>query len=330
MENGKILMEFKLKKISGDASFREFYKIQKKTSTSILVRALKEKFKNLVVYAAINDLLKKNKIKAPKLINQYFDQEMMEIENLGDYSFIELVKKKKNKIYEYKKIVDILVKIQKINLKKKIRFKKYEIKFLEYNLSELNKESDLFFKWYLKNNCKKKGFLKYKKKIRKKLNNLYKKLYFKNNCFVHRDFHADNIMVKKKEFGIIDSQDAIKGNPLYDVASLIDDVRIKTNNTFKTSLFKYYLSKKPKIKKQEHYLAKRDFSILSIQRNLKILGIFVRLYKRDGKPNYLKFLPYTWKLIELRLDNKIFDNLKRLLNNAVPKKNRNKVNFNAN
>ena len=69
---------------------------------------------------------------------------------------------------------------------------------------------------------------------------------------------------------------------------------------------------------------------MSIQRNLKILGIFVRLFKRDHKSSYLKYLPYTWELLELRLKNPIFINLKYLLNKAVPKKNRNKVNFNDN
>ena len=87
-------MQFKLKKISGDASFREFYRIQKKANSSILVRSPKEKFKNLVVYAAINDLLRRNNIRAPRLINQYFDEDMMEIENLGDHSFLEIIKKK--------------------------------------------------------------------------------------------------------------------------------------------------------------------------------------------------------------------------------------------
>ena len=64
--------------------------------------------------------------------------------------------------------------------------------------------------------------------------------------------------------------------------------------------------------------------------NLKILGIFVRLGKRDSKPSYLKYLPYIWKLLELRLKNPIFINLKYLLDKAVPKKNRKKVNFNDN
>ena len=178
---------------------------------------------------------------------------------------------------------------------------------------------------------KKKEFQKNKNKIKKELNILYKKLYFQKRCFVHRDFHASNIMIKNKKFGLIDSQDALKGNLLYDVASLIDDVRIKLPHELKSSLFKYYLSKTNKIKKgKEKLLAKNDFDILSVQRNLKILGIFVRLCKRDNKSNYLKYLPYTWQLLELRLKNSIFINLKYLLDKTIPKKNRKKINFNDN
>ena len=64
-------MQYKIKKISGDASFREFYKIEKINKSTILVKANKDKFKNLIVYAAINSLLIKNKIKAPKLVQEY-------------------------------------------------------------------------------------------------------------------------------------------------------------------------------------------------------------------------------------------------------------------
>ena len=72
---------------------------------------------------------------------------------------------------------------------------------------------------------------------------------------------------------------------LYDVASLIDDVRIKIPKSLQNGLFKYYIQKSKFAVKDQSYL-KNDFDILSVQRNLKILGIFVRLYKRDGKPNY--------------------------------------------
>jgi len=329
--DGKNLMRYKIKKISGDASFREFYKIEKNSKFTILVKANKDKFRNLIIYAAINKLLIKNKIKAPKLVREYFVKNMMEIENLGSYSFLEHIKNKKNKFDDYKKLIDLIIKLQKINFKKDIKFRNNKIKVIKHNLFELHKESDLFFDWYLKNNSKKKEFKKNKNKIKEELNILYKKLYFQEMCFVHRDFHASNIMVKNKKFGLIDSQDAIRGNLLYDVASLIDDVRIKLPTKLKSSLFSYYLSKTPTIKKNaEKLLAQNDFDILSVQRNLKILGIFVRLFKRDNKLIYLKHMPYIWKLLELRLKNPIFINLRYLLNNAVPLKNRKKVNFNDN
>jgi aminoglycoside/choline kinase family phosphotransferase len=324
-------MQYKIRKISGDASFREFYKIEKNSKSTILVKANKNKFQNLIVYAAINEILIKNKIKAPKLIKESFTNNMMEIENLGNISFLEYIKKKKYKFNHYKKLIELIIKLQKIDFKKNIKFQNNKIKIKKYNLAELHKESDLFFDWYLKRSNKIKNFKKNKKKIRKELNILYKKLYFQEMCFVHRDFHASNIMIKNKKFGLIDSQDALRGNLLYDVASLIDDVRIKLPIKLKSSLFSYYLIKTLKIKKdQEQIYAKNDFDILSIQRNLKILGIFVRLFIRDHKSNYLKYLPYIWQLLELRLKNPIFINLKNLLNKAVPKKNRKKVNFNDN
>ena len=98
MVSGKNLMQYKIKKISGDASFREFYKIRKKSNSTILVKANKEKFRNLIIYASINELLIKNKIRAPKLIQEYFINGMMEIEDLGNFSFLEYIKKKKKKI----------------------------------------------------------------------------------------------------------------------------------------------------------------------------------------------------------------------------------------
>ena len=132
-------------------------------------------------------------------------------------------------------------------------------------------------------------------------------------------------MIKKKQLGLIDSQDAIIGNPLYDVASLIDDVRIKLSNNLQIDLINFY-HKNSKLKKDNIENLKNDFDILSVQRSLKILGIFVRLCKRDGKTNYLKFLPYTWKLLERRLRNPIFKNLNILINKNLPIKKLRRIN----
>ena len=69
------------------------------------------------------------------------------------------------------------------------------------------------------------------------------KLKLKDNIFVHRDFHVSNLMLVKNQIGLIDSQDALIGNKAYDLASLIDDVRLKTSYSFKEKIFKFYTKK---------------------------------------------------------------------------------------
>ena len=319
-------MNYKLKKISGDASFREFYRLQKGKNTSIIVQAKKEKFKNLITYIVVNKILARYKIYAPKLISNHYEHNIIEITDLGQKSFYNSIIKKKNKFRDYKDLIKIIIKLQNIKLQRNYRLGKFKVNFQNYSIKNLHKESDLFFDWYLKY-CFKSPKLKIIKNILKKeLTKIYRQLYFKNNVFVHRDFHASNIMVNKNKFCLIDSQDAIIGNPLYDVASLIDDVRIKLPLNLQDRLFNFYYINS-KFKKEKYQNLKNDFEILSVQRNLKILGIFVRLFKRDGKSNYLKYLPRTWNLIEKRLKNPVFKNLNLILKKYLNIKKLKKINL---
>lgn len=318
-------MNYKSKKISGDASFREFYRVQKNSKSSIIVLAKKEKYKNLVIYIVVNKILRENNILAPKLIKSLIKKNIIEISDLGKVSFSDYIKKRKNILKNYKKALDLIIKIQKIKLKKTYRFDNKIIKFEKYTLKKLHNESDLFFDWYLKPLIKK-NFLSIRLKIKKELNKIYKQLYFKNSYFTHRDFHSENIMITKNKLGLIDSQDAIIGNPLYDVMSLIDDVRIKLPINIKNNLFNYYF-KKSELKKESKINLSNDYDILSVQRNLKILGVFVRLFTRDKKPKYLKFLPYTWQLIDMRMKNPIFKNLRFLFKKNLEIKNIKKAKF---
>ena len=320
-------MKFKLKKIRSDASFREFFRLHKGKKTSIIVTAKKERFKNLIAYSAINKFLKTKGIYTPRLISQHFEEGIIEIEDFGDKTLLDYMKKSKNKISLYKKCVDLILRLQKIKPIRKIKLdsKKYfNLNF--YSLGTLHKESNLFFDWYLSGVIGKKKSLKWKKIIKTELNKLYQKIFFKNQFIVHRDFHVSNIMPVNEKLGLIDTQDAILGNPMYDLVSLVDDVRFKVPSQIKDKTFKYYL-KKCSIKNKQIYFLKNDFDILSVQRNLKILGIFYRLFKRDNKSQYLKYLPYTWYLIELRMKNKIFKNLQFLLKKAISQRIRKKTNF---
>ena len=306
----------KFKKIQGDASFRKFYRNKK--NNSIVVVANKEKNKNLLIYDAINKILIKNKILAPKLLNQNYFSNYIEIQDLGNETIFQLLKKKKiNRYFIFKKIIKNLNKLQSIKDKKIKNFKNRLYKVKEYNNNILFNETKLFCDWYVINKLSKKKSIKFNYKFKKEVKFLLSKLNYKNDTFVHRDFHVSNLMYSKNKIGIIDGQDALIGNQAYDLASLIDDVRFKTSNKFKEKVYNYYLRTNKKIKLKKFSI---DFEILSVLRNLKIIGIFMRLAERDNKKKYLKLIPYAWKMIDYRANkSKVFDNLIFLLKKNFPK-----------
>jgi len=327
-----ILKKFKWLSISGDASFRQYYRKfnQKKNLNTIIVISKKEKNKNLLVYTAINQFLLDHNIRTPRLLAENYKKGFIEIEDFGNITIHNILKKSKKKFHIYKKTVDLLIRLQKIKPRKIKNFYGKSYKLENYSVKNLHKESDLFFDWYLPLIMKKNKALKIKKVLKKKLQILYKKLKFKDKTFVHRDFHVSNLMKINSRIGVIDSQDAIIGNPTYDLASLIDDVRIKTSNQLKKNIFNYYLNKCPKIYRRKKNEFIHDFNILSVQRNLKIIGIFSRLFKRDKKKQYLKLIPYTWKLLEIRSKGKMFSEINTILNKFIPSKTRAKNKFYAN
>jgi len=312
----------KLKKLSGDASFRSFYRKKNYKNSSIIVYCKKQKKSNLLIYEAINNLLIKNNLPAPKMINNSYDENYIEIEDFGDLTVFQFLRKKKeNKLFYYKKILLLLKKIQKVKTKKIKTFINTQYKIPNYSKEKLVNEANLFLQWYLPKFIKDKKRNIEKKKISKIFKNLSNRLIYKKKVFVHRDFHISNIMITKKSFGLIDSQDAVFGNMAYDLASLIDDVRFKTNKNLKDKIFNEFIKSNKSLDKDKF---KNDFEILSVLRNFKIIGIFSRLSKRDRKHKYLKLIPHAWKLIENRINNnRKFNDLKIIIDKNFPKKIRN-------
>ena len=299
-------------KLKGDASSRIFYRKKTKKKTSIIIYSKKNKRTNLLNYDSVNKILLKNKILAPMLLSKNYSKNFIEIEDFGNQTIFNLVKKKKiNKLKIYKQIIVLLNKLQSIRQKRVKNFnnKIYTIPY--YTSKILQKEVNLFSEWYIKKKLNKSEQKKFKKSFNKIIKNLIKKIQQKNDTFVHRDFHISNLMMVKNKIGIIDSQDALIGNKAYDLASLIDDVRFKTNRKLKKEIFDFYLRNQKLINKKSF---KNDFNIISVLRNLKIIGIFTRLAVRDNKKSYLKLIPYAWSLIKLRLENHYnFKDLNNLL-----------------
>ena len=303
----------KLIKIKGDASFRKFFRKKKKNFSSILVFANKEKKKNLVTYDAINRILNKNNILAPALLKENYEKNFIEIQDFGDETIFSILKKKNiEKFIYYKKIIKVLNQIQSIKDRRIKDFQNKNYLIPKYSRKILLDEANLFCNWYVDKKLSKNFRTKFKKKFKKIIIKLSMNLKLKNDVFVHRDFHVSNLIYIKKQIGVIDSQDALFGNKAYDLASLIDDARIHTPRKLKKKIYLYYIKKQKNLSK---YKFSNDFEILSILRNLKIIGIFHRLALRDGKKSYLKFIPNTWKLIHTRINqNKLSKDLKDLLN----------------
>jgi len=127
------------------------------------------------------------------------------------------------------------------------------------------------------------------------------------DVLVMRDFHADNLIwlpgrTGTARVGLLDFQDAVLGHPAYDLVSLLDDVRRDLPRDLATGLRARYLARTGTA---QSATARSQFdacyAILGAQRNIRILGVFVRLWRRDGKARYLDLLPRTWAMLELSL-----------------------------
>jgi len=307
-----------LKKLKGDASHRNFFRKKYNEGNAIIILAKKDKFKNLLVYDAISKILNKNKILAPKLYREDYENNYIEVEDFGNDTIFNVLKKSKSKKFFYfKNIIKLLNQIQSIKDKKIKNFKNKYYKIPEYKNQILIQEANLFYEWYAKKNLSINKSQNFNRKFKKIIKTLASSLKMKNNALVHRDFHVSNLMLINNRIGVIDSQDALIGNRAYDLASLVDDVRLKTSKNFKKKIYNFYINIQKKIDKKK---IKNDFEILSILRNLKIIGIFTRLAIQDKKKAYLKLIPYAWDLISLRINqNENFSDLKELLKDNFKK-----------
>jgi N-acetylmuramate 1-kinase len=121
---------------------------------------------------------------------------------------------------------------------------------------------------------------------------------------VLRDYHVDNIILLDREglkrLGLLDFQDALAGHPAYDLVSLLQDARRDVSPELEARMLEAYAAEAG-ISDMDAFHA--EYQILGAQRNTKILGIFTRLWKRDGKRNYLPFQPRVWDYLERNLSH---------------------------
>ena len=296
--------------IKNDASFRKYFRVDKK----ILMDADPNLGEDVGSFININHVLREFKLNVPEIFTIDKENGFLLLEDLGENIFSQILNSE-NEEQLYKQAIDVLVEIYKKDLNKFSNFT-----FLEkYSVEKLQDESQLFIEWYLKKyleiNITDTDIKDFKDIINKIFNNLDTKF----EKLVLRDYHVDNLILQKsklglKQVGILDFQDAVLGSSSYDLISIIEDVRRPISKDLKNILIKYFID----LTGYDSNQLEKELAFYSVQRNLKILGIFSRLNLRDNKSKYMQYNDIAWKYIESNLNNPTMSDLKVWLKKILP------------
>ena len=294
-------------KITSDASNRKYLRLTKGNKTVILMDSNPEENEPVNNFIYFTNFLRKHHFSAPKIYDSDIPNGLLLLEDLGARNFADILKvKPKVETNIYKEAVNQLIMIQSKETPKQAK---------PYSTEILIEEALLFTEWYLGET----NSSRLSTQFTSLLTPLLKKIDQTKPTLVLRDFHAENLiwMNSRKNFkrvGLLDYQDALIGHPAYDIASLLKDARRDVSIEVRDIMTNHYLEKT----KHNKDLFLRDYSILSAQRNLKIIGIFSRLSIRDKKKNYVKLIPRVWKNLENDFMHPDLKNLSKFINAVAP------------
>ena len=290
--------------IRSDASFRKYYRLE---NNILVMDAAPEKGESVSKFSEIATILHSFNLSAPKIIDVNNKEGFILLEDFGDKIFSTYMNKE-NKINLYKKAIDVLIDIKIKSSQNKSSLSK----LTTYTFEELYRESILFIEWFIEQKLRMQISNKKREEFYQILKQAFLNIKSQNDTLVLRDYHVDNLILKDhkeplKQVGLIDFQDALLGSSFYDLASLLEDVRMPLNENEKEELLKYYIN----MTNENYETVLREINFFSLQRNLKILGIFNRLSIRDGKARYLEYLPATFNFIKSNLKSSLFFDMKK-------------------
>ncbi|MDF1874831.1 phosphotransferase [Sulfurimonas sp. SAG-AH-194-I05] len=270
---------------SADASFRKYYRLSHASETVLLMDSSLEKDSLTPFIHVTNKLLSVN-VHAPKILQTNLEEGFLIIEDFGDTHYLDMLDWD-NFEDLYKKAIDVIVTMQEVDASD---LPAYDKEFLTF-------EMDLMQEWYMEKLLPVVLSTSQKLIIATAVDAIADEVLKQpQGIFVHRDFHSRNIMMRSDNtVGVIDYQDAMSGALLYDVASLLEDSYVEFDREDMQKLVLYFRDKKGLDVDDATIL--RWFDFVSMQRHIKVLGIFSRLMKRDGKRQYLKDIPLTLKYL---------------------------------
>ena len=304
------ISDYKLEQIKSDASFREYYRVENKRL--LIMHAPQEKGESLINFEKINKILSSINLSVSKIYDIDYENNLMLIEDFGNDIFSKILNPN-NERDLYQKSIELLSFIHNHS-----KLETYHVE--KYSFEILINESELFIEWYLEKHLKLIVSSSEKVEFRNILEKHFKSLSLEKNTLVLRDFHVDNLIYLEnrngiKQLGLIDYQDALLGSVAYDLASLVEDVRRPIKEELKHSLIEIY-SKSIFVDQNE---LQREIDFYSIQRNLKIIGIFSRLKYRDNKMNYFPMIEVAWSFINNHIKKSEYNDLNHWIDKMMKK-----------
>jgi len=277
--------EGELETLIADASFRKYYRLNNSLHSGIVMDASLQK-ESVVPFIDISHRLRDAEVRVPKVFTHNIEEGFLLIEDLGNRHLYEHAEDNTFELF-YEKAIDTIVKMQRS-----------EVEGLpSYDADFLRLEMELMPEWYLKKYLEMTLDEKSKRILSETIESILSEVLSQpQGIFVHRDFHSRNIMLTRQdEVVVIDYQDARVGAMTYDLVSLLRDVYVELDPNVVEKMALLFRDKKGLDIADETFMKWFDF--MGLQRHMKILGIFARLYLRDGKEGYLKDIPLTLKYL---------------------------------
>lgn len=273
--------------LAGDASFRRYFRVVRGEHSAVLMDA-PPPHEDPRPFINIAEHLTAQGFSAPEILARDLEQGLVLIEDFGSERMREVIEQfpgQERAIYEG--VVDLLVDLHT----------KPAAPIRLYDRNEYQRETGLLTEWYCPevglDDVDSQGFIAAWDAV------LATVLEQQNPpVTVLRDYHAENIMLVGERsgharWGLLDFQDALAGHPAYDLVSVLEDARRDVPEQLEAAMLDRYCAASGAGQ------AFRDaYWVLGAQRNTKILGIFTRLARRDGKTHYLGYQPRMWGLLE--------------------------------
>ncbi|MFA7399089.1 MAG: phosphotransferase [Sideroxydans sp.] len=315
---------FTITPASADASFRRYLRATFADGSTKVVMDAPPQHEDCKPFLHIGKLFEEAGVHVPHVYAQDVAQGFLLLSDLGNTTYLQALDGG-NARSLYDQAIDALIKIQ-------LASKPNELP--PYDEALLRRELNLFPEWYIAKHLGVTLTAKQQAKLEEVFARIIKNNLSQPCVYVHRDFHSRNLMVSEPNPGVLDFQDAVYGPITYDLASLFKDAYIKWEEAEIIDwLIRYWeKARKAGLPVREDFADFYwDYEMMGAQRHIKVLGIFARLYHRDGKDGYLQDMPlvmeYLHKACERYIDLKPLLNILLELNLQIKQSNEEGANF---